>query len=300
VKLLPSERAGEDAIQRFEREVRLTSTLTHPNTIAIYDYGRSADGIFYYAMEHLEGVDLQALVERDGPQSPGLVAHVLSQVCDALSEAHEVGLIHRDVKPANVFLCERGRVPFVAKVLDFGLVKSLVAAPAPSGLSTTDAIRGTPLYMAPEAMRSPETVDHRIDLYAVGAVGYFLLTGRPVFEGASFVEVMAQHLQSAPVTPSERLGKPVPAVLEDVILECLAKDPDQRPSTASELSLRFAEARRSLGFALDAARAAWPRYLEMSAWNGVAPSERHVALTVRIPSGHPDRGSGDSSETRLG
>jgi serine/threonine protein kinase len=210
------------------------------------------------------------------------VAHVLTQVCDALSEAHEAGLIHRDVKPANVFLCERGRVPFVAKVLDFGLVKRHEPASSPSDLSTTDALRGTPLYMAPEAMTRPESVDRRLDLYAVGAVGYFLLTGRPVFESATLMELLAHHLQTEPARPSERLGSPVPPMLEAIVLECLAKDPEKRPSTAADLARRFAEARSTLGFALETSRALWPRYLALSERTRRAP-EQHVPLTVRLP-----------------
>jgi len=256
VKLLPADRAGEEAIARFEREVQLTSELTHPNTIAIYDYGRSADGVFYYAMEYLHGIDLQALVDRYGPQPPGLVAHVLAQVCDALSEAHAVGLIHRDIKPANVILCERGGAPLVAKVLDFGLVKRVQTESDP-GLSRADAIVGTPLYMAPEAATEPERVDARSDLYAVGAVGYFLLTGGAVFEASSTPAVIAHHLFTKPVSPSERLGSPVPADLEAVVLSCLEKEPERRPATAEALSARLRESGAYRGWTRESARALW-------------------------------------------
>jgi eukaryotic-like serine/threonine-protein kinase len=259
VKLLPADRAGEEAIVRFEREVQLTSALTHPNTIAVYDYGRSADGLFYYAMEYLDGIDLQALVERGGPQEAGLVVHVLRQICDALAEAHAVGLIHRDVKPANVILCERGGVPLVAKVLDFGLVK-LVDAGGPSAqLSVANAVVGTPLYMAPEAMATPDRVDARVDLYAVGAVGYYLLTGRPVFEGTSILEVIAHHLQTRPARPSDRLGAPVARDLEELILECLEKNQALRPATAAALSERLAATEAARTWSRQSAATAWER-----------------------------------------
>ena len=259
VKLLPADRAGEEAIARFEREVQLTSELTHPNTIAIYDYGRTADGVFYYAMEYLDGIDLQALVDRHGPQEPGLVAHVLAQICDALTEAHAVGLIHRDIKPANVILCERGGVPLVAKVLDFGLVKRVQSAPD-AALSRADAILGTPLYMAPEAVTDPERVDARSDLYAVGAVGYFLLTGQAVFEASSAPEVMAHHLFKKPVPPSQRLGAPVPADLEALVLACLEKEPERRPATAEALAAGLRDCEADPGWTTEKARALWKDY----------------------------------------
>jgi serine/threonine-protein kinase len=260
IKLLPAERAGEDAIARFEREVQLTSALTHPNTIAIYDYGRSAEGVFYYAMEFLDGIDVQALVERDGPQPAGIVAHVLGQVCDALSEAHSRGLIHRDVKPANVFLCERGGIPLVAKVLDFGLVKQLETTSLPTSLSVAHAVLGTPLYMAPEALTDPEGIDARADLYAVGALGYFMLTGTPVFEAGTSIEVFAHHLHTRPVPPSERLRAPVPEDLEALVLACLEKERDRRPPSAAGVSFRLAATGAGRAFTRDAARAAWARY----------------------------------------
>jgi len=234
VKLLPPERSGDVSIRRFEREVQLTASLTHPNTIAIYDYGRTPDGIFYYAMEYLDGIDLAVLVREDGPQPPARVRSILVQVSGALSEAHGVGLIHRDIKPANVILCQRGGVYDVAKVLDFGLVKDLEAGPGP-GLTNVDMIAGTPQYLAPEAITSPRQVDARADIYALGAVAYFLLTGKPVFEGGTAVEVCSHHLHTPPERPSERLGRSVPENLEKLTLACLAKDPAGRPQTAAGL-----------------------------------------------------------------
>jgi serine/threonine-protein kinase len=234
IKLLPAERAGEHNLARFEREVQLTSQLTHPNTIAIYDYGRSADGVLYYAMEYLDGLDLETLVALDGPQPAARVVHILTQVCSALAEAHTVGLIHRDIKPGNVLLCQRGGEPDVAKVLDFGLVKEL-GGQGDAAASTVDQIIGTPLYMSPEAILTPTKLDARSDLYAVGAVGYFLLTGEPPFSGASVVEVCSHHLHSVPPPPSERVGRTLSPELDAVILRCLQKEPAQRPESARAL-----------------------------------------------------------------
>jgi predicted Ser/Thr protein kinase len=235
IKLLPAHRAGEHAVRRFEQEVRLTSSLTHPNTIAIYDFGRTPDGVFYYAMEYLDGITLEHLVSGDGPQPPARVIQILEQVCGALGEAHASGLIHRDIKPANVMLCVRGRMPDQVKVLDFGLVKEH-AREASLGLSLDGLLLGTPAYLAPEAIAKANGADARSDLYAVGAVGYWLLTGHPVFAGETVLEVCAHHLHSTPVPPSERTTRPVPAALDELILRCLAKDPERRPGSALELA----------------------------------------------------------------
>ena len=241
IKLLPPERAGEQNLARFEREVQLTSLLTHPNTIAIYDYGRTPDGVFYYAMEYLDGIDLEELVKRDGPQTPGCVVHILEQVAGALAEAHTARLIHRDIKPANVLLCERGGAPGVAKVVDFGLVKyDRPESPTNPALSTVNAIMGTPLYLSPEAIAQPAALDARSDLYSLGAVGYFLLTGQHVFDAPTVVEVCGHHLHTPPTPPSERLGRALPPDLERVILGCLEKDPERRPQTAAELGAMLA------------------------------------------------------------
>jgi serine/threonine-protein kinase len=235
IKLLPPERAGDANLVRFEREVQLTAQLSHPNTVAIYDYGRTPEGVFYYAMEYLDGVTLEELVRRDGPQPAGRVIAILSQVCGALAEAHERGLVHRDVKPANVILTERGGEPDVAKVVDFGLVKPLASGSAALTVSMSTALTGTPLYMPPEAMNAPETADPRSDLYALGAVGYFLLTAHPPFEGATVFEVIGHHLHTMPAPPSRRTTNPVPPDLEAVILTCLSKRPEDRPPHARAL-----------------------------------------------------------------
>ncbi len=239
VKLLRPDRLGTDSVARFEREVQLTARLTHPNTIRVFDYGRTPEGVFYYAMEYLDGASLADVVAESGPMPPARVIHVLDQVARALTEAHRVGLIHRDIKPANIFLIEQGGDPDVAKVLDFGLVKQ-VSSPGGEdatqpALSRADSITGTPLYMAPEAIATPDAVDARTDLYALGAVGYFLLTGSDVFTGRSVMEVCSHHLRTPPVPPSARLGAPVPDDLEALILSCLAKDPAGRPADARVL-----------------------------------------------------------------
>jgi eukaryotic-like serine/threonine-protein kinase len=232
IKLLPPTRAGEAAIERFEREVQTTARLTHPSTVAIYDYGRTRQGVFYYAMELLEGIDLERLVAEHGPQPPARVAHVLAQVCGALAEAHDLGLVHRDVKPANVLLLPRHGEPELAKVVDFGLVKEVRAEHAVTGVTDANTITGTPLYMSPEAIGQPDAVGAASDVYAVGAVGWFLLVGRPPFEGQTIIEVCGKHLHAVPQRPSEALGQSLPSDLEDVLLACLAKRPAERPAGA--------------------------------------------------------------------
>lgn len=234
------------SLARFEREVQMTSRLTHPNTIAIYDYGRTPDGVFYYAMELLEGITLEDLVEVDGPQPPTRVLHILRQVSGAIAEAHATGLIHRDIKPANVMLTRRGRIPDFVKVLDFGLVKDLQDREAAS-LSVEGALVGTPLYLAPESITRPGQVSAAADLYAIGAVGYFLLAGVPVFVGKSLVEVCGQHLHNDPVPPSMRAHRPVPEPIEALVLDCLAKDPARRPASADALMRRIEACEREVG-----------------------------------------------------
>lgn len=237
IKLLDPERTDPATLARFESEVRLTSSLSHPNTIVVYDYGHSPEGVFYYSMEYIDGISLQTLVDADGAQPAGRVVPLLLQISSALAEAHGVGLVHRDVKPANIMLCNRGGIPDFVKVLDFGLVKDLIHGDSKLSQSTTFV--GTPLYLAPELVANRTHIDARADLYAVGAVGYFLLTGTPVFTGKTTVEVCAKHLSLAPESPSTRLGQPIPADLEALILDCLQKDPARRPASAAELVERL-------------------------------------------------------------
>jgi serine/threonine-protein kinase len=234
IKVLAPGRSGEHDLKRFEREVQLTSRLSHPNSISIYDFGRTDEGTFYYAMEYVDGIDLQTLVERDGPQAPARVAHLLAQLAGALVEAHRIGLVHRDVKPANIMICERESRSDFVKLLDFGLIKDVSAQ---ADLTQTDPqqIVGTPLYISPEALITPAAIDGRSDLYAVGAVGYFLLTGVPPFTGRTAIEVCGHHLHTAPVPPSDRGCAGIPSGLEALLLSCLAKSPDDRPPSAAAL-----------------------------------------------------------------
>ena len=239
LKLLPQDRAGARSIARFEREVQMTARLSHPNTVTIFDYGRTPEGVFYYVMELVDGATLQDLVEIDGPQPPERIVHILQQASGALAEAHGVGLIHRDIKPSNIMLSRRGGVPDWVKVLDFGLVKE-IDAEAGLSLSRADVITGTPQYMAPESIVDPTSVDARGDIYALGCVAYYLLTAEHLFDGATPMEVCIKHVSTAPTRPSERLGKPVDPGLEGLIMRCLDKDPLRRPASAVELQAAVA------------------------------------------------------------
>jgi serine/threonine-protein kinase len=259
VKLLPPDKAGERAIARFEREVQQTSRLTHPNTVAIFDYGHTPEGVFYYAMEYLDGISLDDLVELAGPQPAGRVIHVVAQVAEALAEAHGFGLIHRDVKPANIALCHRGGIPDHVKVLDFGLVKD-VGAPGEVALSTTATITGTPLYLAPEQLVDPGAVDARTDIYALGGVAYFLLTGKPMFEGKTMVEVCSHHLHSIPPPPSSHTAGGVDDDLEALVLRCLAKKQADRPPSALALRAELRCCRAAASWSREQAEAWWDEH----------------------------------------
>jgi eukaryotic-like serine/threonine-protein kinase len=233
LKLLPPDRVDPGTIRRFEREVVETARLRHPNTVAIFDYGRTPDGVFYYAMEYLDGLDIGELVAREGPLPAGRVVWLLSQVFASLDEAHSIGLVHRDIKPANVMVVGNTGAWDLVKVLDFGLVKSEAPLDGGTSLTNVDQLTGTPLYMAPEAIARPEAAEPRSDLYAASAVGYFMLAGQHVFTGSSMVELLAAHLHTAPPPIRERLGRSVPADLEALILRGLAKSPGDRPPSAA-------------------------------------------------------------------
>jgi serine/threonine protein kinase len=212
--------------------------LTHANTVAIYDYGRTPEGVVYYAMEYLEGVNLDEFVRRYGPLPQERAVYVLQQVCASLAEAHAEGLVHRDVKPANIFLTFRGGQYDYVKVLDFGLAKS-VGDVGNSNLTATNTIAGTPHYLAPEAITQSNPIDARADVYAIGAVGYFLLTGSPIFEASSALEICRMHVREMPQPPSARGGITVSPDLEALLLICLAKRPADRPNHAAELLHRL-------------------------------------------------------------
>lgn len=238
VKLIRPEHAGNpEVLRRFEREVQTTATLTHPNTVAIYDYGITADGTFYYVMEYLPGETLEQLVSRDGPMEPSRAVRVLRQIAGALNEAHSAGFTHRDIKPGNVMLGERGGESDVAKLLDFGLVTTHGADDLGDanngGITQTGMIVGTPAYMSPEQCAGDEQPGPSSDLYSLGALGYFLLTGRSPFEGRAPLQMMLAHLHESP--PSARaIRADVPGELDEVLRKCLAKQPAERYGSVRE------------------------------------------------------------------
>ena len=232
IKLMSAIQPNVRDLLRFEREVQLTSRLNHPNTITIFDYGRTPEGIFYYAMEYLPGIDLDRLVRETGQLPEARVVHILAQIAAALQEAHAIGLIHRDIKPANLMLCERGGLFDFIKVLDFGLVRE--AESGDPSLTIVGSITGSPQYISPEAIRNANSADGRSDLYAVGAVAYFLLTGRAAFVGSTVAEILADHLSRPLTTLSQSMTRPMDPILEQLIVDCLAKNPSDRPANAAE------------------------------------------------------------------
>jgi serine/threonine-protein kinase len=255
LKLIRPDRVGDPrALARFEREVRLTATLSHPNTVEIYDYGRTADGTYYYVMEYLPGLNLEELVEQHGPIPPGRAVYLLRQLCQALREAHAVSLIHRDIKPSNIIAARRGEMADVAKLLDFGLVRP-PDAPA-AHLSWEGQILGTPLFMSPEQAAGNRELDQRSDIYSLGAVAYHLLTGRPPFNGASGLAVLVAHARD-PVVPPSSILPDIPEDLERVVLRCLAKDAADRFADAESLERALRECACSEDWNQDRAARWW-------------------------------------------
>jgi serine/threonine protein kinase len=227
-------------VRRFEREAQATALMCSAHTLALYDFGVTDDGTFYYVSELLDGFDLDQLVRRFGPVPAERAVHLLRQMCASLAEAHEAGLIHRDIKPANVYACRYGREVDFIKVLDFGLVKRRPAETGPGELTAQEGPSGTPAFMSPEQALGEERVDARSDIYAVGGVAYWLLTGTLVFKGATAMETIVMQVHRDPEPPSHRTELAIPAELESIVLECLAKDPGDRPQTADQLAARLA------------------------------------------------------------
>ena len=284
IKLIRMESAGQSPsqarslVQRFQREAEAAALLESPHTIRLYDFGESRAGTFYFAMELLDGLDLETLVHRFGALPAERVIHILRQICHSLGEAHERGLIHRDVKPANIYLCRLGREYDFVKVLDFGLVtferdqsvlESVQAAPE-------GGTPGTPAYMAPEAVNG-DTVDRRVDLYALGCVGYWLLTGELVFEADRPLQMLVQHLHATPVPPSRRAVRAVPPPLERLVLRCLEKRPGDRPASADEIAAELDAMAVQLPWGQEQARAWWQAHVAV---RGTPPEQGEDVVTA--------------------
>jgi serine/threonine protein kinase len=251
-------REPESRLRRFEREARATAGLKSPHTVELYDFGITDDGTLYYVMELLNGMDLDQLVEKFGPMPPERAIHLLLQVCAALDDAHENGVIHRDIKPANLVVSRIGADWDFVKVLDFGLVKLGGTRKDTESLRlSADAnVSGTPGFIAPEVVLGT-TTDHRVDIYALGCVAYWLLTGELVFEGPGAIKVMFDHVHTAPSPPSLRAPAAIPPELDGLILECLEKEPDKRPATARALQTRLAAIAVTAPWTLERAEQWW-------------------------------------------
>ncbi|HEY8196839.1 MAG TPA: serine/threonine-protein kinase [Gemmatimonadales bacterium] len=259
---------GDVLVQRFRREAQAAAMLRSPHTIHLYDFGVTSDGTFYYVMELLNGMDLQTLVSKHGPLPPARVIYLLRQACESLAEAHQRGLVHRDIKPGNIQVCRLGEYSDWVKVLDFGLVKSQGGERLEPGLTAPHSVTGTPAYLSPESALG-EPVDQRTDIYALGCVAYWMLTGRYVFTGDSAMQIVARHVSSEPAPPSKHSSFDVSPALDRVVLACLAKKPTDRPGTARELSDQLGEC---------AAESAWTREDARLWWETRMAPEALVAL----------------------
>lgn len=247
---------AEALTQRFQREVQSTAKLSSPHTIEVFDFGKTADGSPYYVMELLHGLDADSLIKQYGPQPAERVVHLLLQVCASLSEAHHRSLVHRDIKPANIYICAVGMEVDFVKVLDFGLVRDLNTD---QRLTTQGSTPGTPAFLAPDFVH--DKVDHRSDLYSLGCVAYYLLTGTLVFEATTRVAMLAAHAQQQPMAPSKRTELPIPAALDHIVLACLAKDPADRPQSARTLAARLADVPFDTPWTQERAETWWRNHL---------------------------------------
>jgi serine/threonine-protein kinase len=267
IKLIRPETLGSDdrsrriALTRFEREAQATASLGSPHTIDLYDFGISDTGAFYYVMELLVGRDMQSLVRTFGQQPAERVVYLLEQVCESLSEAHAAGLVHRDIKPSNIYVCRVGLQYDFVKVLDFGLAKDYRRQDDTVTEVSLGHTSGTPAYMAPEVILGDAQIDDRADIYALGCVAYFLLTGHLVFEAETPMKTLVRHVHDAPMPPSQRTELPVPSALDALILRCLEKDPARRPQTAQELAQLVRECRSRHPWDAEQARAWWKEHL---------------------------------------
>lgn len=274
VKIIEASPEGDSTlISRFEREIEMASRLDHPNTIEIRDYGRADESTFFLAMEYLAGLDLEELVRRFGPISPERVVYILTQVCDSLSEAHEKGIVHRDLKPANVFVTRRGGLCDFVKVLDFGLAKEL-DTPGQDTITKAGSIVGTPHYMAPEAVEGSARYQPRSDLYSLGCTAYWMLAGRPPYDGASVPEIIAAHIRREPTPVQTASEFDVPQVLADAVMRCMTKAVDARPGSARELKKTLEAIEFAAPWTGDSARAWWDLHL---------PDETRETHTVSPP-----------------
>jgi eukaryotic-like serine/threonine-protein kinase len=283
VKLIRSEILGSSTpsaarviTERFRREAEAAASLRSPHTIGLYDFGVAQDGTFFLVMELLDGMDLETLVERFGPVEPERAVHLLRQACESLAEAHARGLVHRDIKPSNIFTCRMGLEVDFVKVLDFGLVKATGDGDLQTLLTAPDSTTGTPAYIAPEMVRGDGVADHRVDIYTLGCVGYWLLTGKLVFQAPNAIQLMYQHANAIPVPPSHKSELEIPAALDSAILACLAKQPEDRPQNALELSRLLAAAVPREGWSEERAHRWWDLHHPQSNWEQPVESDHRI------------------------
>jgi serine/threonine-protein kinase len=279
VKLLKPTAMTDVQIARFEREVQLASSLSHPNTIEIFDYGRTGNGLLYYAMEYLDGFTVAEVVARRGALPVARCIHVLRQVCAALAEAHGKGIIHRDISPDNIMVCRYGGQLDFVKVLDYGLVKQVSAA-GTRDLTRGLRIVGTPLYMAPERLRDPADVDARADIYAVGAVAFLMLTGRRLFEAADDLALTTMILNDEPPRPSQLARQPVPRELDLIVASCLEKKRELRPQRVAALAEAFDALAVEHRWSQADAEACWPLGTSLAGDGGDDPDDGQQSLST--------------------